>query len=111
MQWVGTTTDGAEAKGTVKVTEFSHEVLDGLSEYCVSQTLGMIGPVDVAHVLAVRDQSHVNIRQRRAGTPSYPQKGAPCRYHSQAEHFPAGPIGNAREPDRWCFFPRFGFGI
>jgi hypothetical protein len=36
LQWIGTTSEGEEAKGSIKITEFSHEVLDGLSEYCVS---------------------------------------------------------------------------
>jgi activator of HSP90 ATPase len=32
-KWVGKDKDGEEVKGNVKVTEFSHEAIDGLSDY------------------------------------------------------------------------------
>lgn len=35
-KWTGATKDGDDVSGTVHIPEFSHEVLDGLSEYNVS---------------------------------------------------------------------------
>jgi len=35
--WAGKDSNGEEVKGTLKVPEVSHEAIDGLSDYVVSQ--------------------------------------------------------------------------
>ncbi|KAI9639523.1 activator of Hsp90 ATPase [Dioszegia hungarica] len=52
LQWIGTTSEGEEAKGSIKITEFSHEVLDGLSEYCYETTLSSTSTKDAQSLLA-----------------------------------------------------------
>lgn len=36
LAWTGTNAEGEEVKGTLKVPEVSHEAIDGLSDYVVS---------------------------------------------------------------------------
>lgn len=38
LAWTGKNADGEEVKGTLKVPEVSHEAIDGLSDYVVSDS-------------------------------------------------------------------------
>lgn len=82
MQWIGTTSEGEEAKGQIRVTEFSHEVLDGLSEYCVSSRFLISRREYIRADEIVRDDTYINIYERCSSTPYYPQKSLTGSYYT-----------------------------